>query len=111
MFRKIAAALMAGAMMIGPAMAGERIVISNWRSCNVAPPSGREGAGPRRVNRTRMMRPTVKIFETAADVRKFEIGLFWQRSLFFWGLIAATFLAYANIKADDAKIKFAIICA
>ncbi len=41
----------------------------------------------------------VKILEMAVDVRKFEIGLFWQRSLFFWGFIAATFLAYANIKA------------
>jgi hypothetical protein len=28
-----------------------------------------------------------KILEMAADVRKFEIGLFWQRSLFFWGFI------------------------
>ena len=36
--------------------------------------------------------------QLASDIRKFEIGLFWQRSLFFWGLIAATFLAYANIK-------------
>jgi len=26
-----------------------------------------------------------KYFDVAADVRKFEIGLFWQRSLFFWG--------------------------
>ena len=51
------------------------------------------------------------LLQLAADVRKFEIGLFWQRSLFFWGLIAATFLAYANIKNSDATIKFAIICA
>jgi hypothetical protein len=49
--------------------------------------------------------------QLAADVRKFEIGLFWQRSLFFWGLIAATFLAYAGLKETDATIRFAIVCA
>src|SRR5271166_1217907 len=53
----------------------------------------------------------LKILEIAADVRKFEIGLFWQRSLFFWGLIAATFLAYANVKDTDVKSRFAIVCA
>jgi hypothetical protein len=30
--------------------------------------------------------------------------------LFFWGLIAAAFLAYANIKDSDATIRFAIVC-
>ena len=40
---------------------------------------------------------TEKIFEHASDIRKFEIGLFWQRSLFFWGFIAAAFVAYAAI--------------
>jgi hypothetical protein len=49
--------------------------------------------------------------QLAADVRKFEIGLFWQRSLFFWGLIAATFLVYANLKDSDATIRFAIVSA
>lgn len=49
--------------------------------------------------------------QLASDIRKFEIGLFWQRSLFFWGLIAATFLAYANIKDSNATIRFAIVCA
>ena len=49
--------------------------------------------------------------QVAADVRKLEIGLFWQRSLFFWGLIAATFLAYASLKDSDATIRFAIVCA
>jgi hypothetical protein len=51
-----------------------------------------------------------KILDFAADVRKFEIGLFWQRSLFFWGLIAASFIAYANLKDADADIRFAVIC-
>jgi hypothetical protein len=45
--------------------------------------------------------PTVKYFEIAADVRKFEIGLFWQRSLFFWGFIGAAFVAYADLGNRD----------
>jgi hypothetical protein len=35
-----------------------------------------------------------KAFDFAADVRKFEISLFWQRSLFFWGFITTTTVAY-----------------
>jgi hypothetical protein len=35
------------------------------------------------------------ILRHAAETRRFEITLFWQRSLFFWGFIAATFVAYA----------------
>jgi len=32
-----------------------------------------------------------RAFELAADTRKFEIGLYWQRAAYFWGLIAAVF--------------------
>ena len=35
------------------------------------------------------------LFDTASDTRKFEIDLFWKRSLFFWGFIAAAFTGYA----------------
>ena len=38
------------------------------------------------------------LFETATDTRKFEIDLFWKRSLFFWGFIAAAFAGYATVK-------------
>jgi len=41
-----------------------------------------------------------KILELAADVQKFEIGLFWHRSLFFWGFIGAAFVAYAAFMKD-----------
>lgn len=52
-----------------------------------------------------------KILELAADVRKFEIGLFWQRSLFFWGFIAAAFVAYAELaKESDNDLRFIIAC-
>jgi hypothetical protein len=54
-----------------------------------------------------------KTFELAADVRKFEISLFWQRSLFFWGFIGASFVAYATLLRDgnaDKDLPLAIAC-
>jgi hypothetical protein len=51
-----------------------------------------------------------KALELAAEIRKTEIGLFWQRSLFFGGLIAAAFLAYCNIREIQPEIRFAILC-
>jgi hypothetical protein len=51
-----------------------------------------------------------KVLELAAEIRKTEIGLFWQRSLFFGGLIAAAFLAYCNIREIQPEIRFAILC-
>lgn len=36
----------------------------------------------------------------AADTRKFEIQLFWQRSLYFWGLVAASIVAFAAIHKE-----------
>jgi hypothetical protein len=54
-----------------------------------------------------------KILELAADVRKFEISLFWQRSLFFWGFIAASFVGYATLlkdNPDDKDLALAIAC-
>jgi hypothetical protein len=44
-----------------------------------------------------------KSFDTANDIRKFEIGLFWQRSLFFWGFIGAAFVAFAAIQKDQVS--------
>lgn len=45
-----------------------------------------------------------KMLEYAADVRKFEIGLFWQRSLFFWGFIGAAFVAYGVLIGEEDKV-------
>jgi len=61
---------------------------------------------------------TAKIFDTALDTRKFEIGLFWQRSLFFWGFIAAAFVAYAEVVKEPqhdndialAIASFGVVC-
>jgi hypothetical protein len=56
-----------------------------------------------------------KIFDTASDIRKFEIELFWKRSLFFWGFIAAAFVAVATLKNEQPILsllisEFGIVC-
>ena len=38
-----------------------------------------------------------KALETALDVRKFEIELYWKRTTYFWAFIAATIVAYCEI--------------
>lgn len=44
-----------------------------------------------------------KKYDVALDTRKFEIDLFWKRSIFFWGFIAAAFVAYATFSGDKAN--------
>lgn len=44
---------------------------------------------------------TKKRYEVSLDTRKLEIELFWKRSLFFWGFIAAAFVAYATFSGDS----------
>jgi hypothetical protein len=46
---------------------------------------------------------TSKKYYTALDTRKFEIDLFWKRSLFFWGFIAAAFVGYAAFSGDKTN--------
>jgi hypothetical protein len=51
------------------------------------------------------------IMQYATDGRKFEIGLFWQRSLFFWGFIVVAFVAYANLHgANEETTRLIIAC-
>lgn len=51
-----------------------------------------------------------KAFEIAHDNRKLEIQLFWQRSLFFWGFVAAALVAYgaAYNATSSLQIVFAL---
>lgn len=50
-------------------------------------------------------------FEFAARELRSEIALFWQRSLFFWGFIAASFIAYGSLaKETDKDLAFAVSC-
>lgn len=54
----------------------------------------------------------VEILKLAAEVRKFEIERFWSRSIFFWGFIAAAFVAYAQLygKQNGDDLRFVVAC-
>lgn len=49
-----------------------------------------------RMGKCPSTKQTLKRYEVSLETRKFEIQLFWTRSLFFWGFIGAAFVAYAN---------------
>ena len=56
-----------------------------------------------------------KAFDIAHDNRKLEIQLFWQRSLFFWGFVAASLIAYAQTLGDHQHYSivfglFGLVC-
>jgi hypothetical protein len=42
-----------------------------------------------------------KALAHALDIRKFEIGLYWQRAAYFWALIAAAFAGYFAILSAE----------
>lgn len=44
---------------------------------------------------------TEAALEHALDIRKFEIGLYWQRATYFWALIAVTFAGYFAVLAAE----------
>ncbi|MDI1361956.1 hypothetical protein [Methylotenera sp.] len=44
---------------------------------------------------------TEKALEHALDIRKFEIGLYWQRATYFWALIAVAFAGYFAILGSE----------
>lgn len=52
-----------------------------------------------------------KLLEYSVQARQFEIGLFWQRSIFFWGFAAAAMVAYsAFTEPEDRFLRFVIAC-
>lgn len=56
-----------------------------------------------------------KAFDIAHDNRKLEIQLFWQRSLFFWGFVAAALVGYLAAIKDASLVAiifalFGLVC-
>jgi len=39
-------------------------------------------------------------YTVASDIRKFEIGLFWQRAAYFWAFITVVYTAYFKVLVD-----------
>ncbi len=57
----------------------------------------------------------VKAFDIAHENRRLEIQLFWQRSLFFWGFVAASLVGYAQTIKDHSHYSaifafFGLVC-
>lgn len=57
----------------------------------------------------------IKAFDIAHENRKLEIQLFWQRSLFFWGFVAASLVGYAQTIKDNQHFStvfalFGLVC-
>jgi len=50
-----------------------------------------------------------KSFNISLETRNFEIELFWKRSIFFWGFITASFIAFAQLYKINSG--FAVIIA
>lgn len=53
---------------------------------------------------------TPTLLEIALDARKFELDLFWRRSLFFWGFIASAFVGFASTYSKHPSLAFLISC-
>jgi hypothetical protein len=51
-----------------------------------------------------------KRLELAADARKLEIGLLWQRALFFWPLIGAAFVGVAASLEEHRRLALLLSC-
>lgn len=54
-----------------------------------------------------------KRFDISVQTRNLEIGLFWSRSLFFWGFISAAFIGYAALRQSELRILvacFGMVC-
>lgn len=41
-----------------------------------------------------------KAYEQAADIRKFEIELFWKRAAYFWAFITSIYVAFFNVQKE-----------
>lgn len=52
----------------------------------------------------------LKRLDLAVQTRNFEIELFWKRSLFFWGFIAAAFAGYAALQLANPNLATSVAC-
>ncbi len=65
------------------------------------------------VSRTSMEAPSEReklLLQYAAETRRFEIERFWQRTLFFWTVLGAAFVAYAALAGKDTSAQTLVAC-
>lgn len=53
---------------------------------------------------------TMTTFVSASRAREFEIDLFWKRALFFWGFLAAAFVALVSTHGKAPHLAVLIAC-
>lgn len=51
----------------------------------------------------------LKAFEVAADIRKFEIELYWKRATYFWAFIALVFWGYFSLATENNSEKWHLL--
>lgn len=62
----------------------------------------------RRIQHPPNLQALQKAFDVAHENRKLEIGLFWQRSLFFWGFVASALVGYATAYEKNDVLTIAL---
>ena len=67
--------------------------------------------------REQRRRAREKALERAHDIRKFEIGLYWKRTTYFWTLLAAVFAGFfliqtsEDLNSDNKQQDFSVLLA
>jgi hypothetical protein len=51
-----------------------------------------------------------KRYDVSLQTRNFEIELFWKRTIFFWGFIAAAFGGYAALRNSESDLAIVVAC-
>ena len=69
-----------------------------------------EFRGKRQALSEKLRKEAEKRLDLAVQTRNFEIELFWKRSLFFWGFIAAAFGGYAALRTIKSDLTLVIAC-
>jgi hypothetical protein len=69
-----------------------------------------EWQAKRRAQSEKLQKEAEKRLDLAVQTRNFEIELFWKRSLFFWGFIAAAFGGYAALRNVKSDLTLVIAC-
>ena len=74
-----------------------------WKRYSIAPKDYKSlmgGATLSKESKESKDSKEVEAYKQAADIRKFEIELFWKRATFFWAFITAIYVAYYHVLTE-----------